>query len=230
MRHSCWGEETTPRVRRIYIIGIYLSPSARVFIIFPLLLLNADLSVWYPHPIPPISFSNIMVYIEPALFCVLNAVHVCLCKCMSVFICVFFSVCMSWYKHFVVSEELTKRLPPDPVDSDHPGLSWYACLVAPTRGWQKSMKSGRRPRTEGPAGNEWLWWLGPSCLPLQPPLHTPVEILDLALALAYAWTSDLAWVGVGEVSPPGRVWPVSCQGWQEETRGGVYIIEENWKR
>lgn len=29
------------------------------------------------------------------------------------------------------------------------------------------------------------------------------------------------WSGVGEVSPPGRVWPVSCQGWQEETRGGV---------
>lgn len=36
------------------------------------------------------------------------------------------------------------------------------------------------------------------------------EALALALALTPTWTSDLAQVGVGEVSPPGDVWLFSC--------------------
>lgn len=43
----------------------------------------------------------------------------------------------------------------------------------------------------------------------------PAETMALALALAPSWTSDLARVSVGEVSPPGRVWSVSCCVWQE---------------
>lgn len=47
----------------------------------------------------------------------------------------------------------------------------------------------------------------------------PAETLALALALTPTWTRDLARVGVGEVSPPGRVWPVSCWRSNEERRG-----------
>lgn len=121
--------------------------------------------------------------------------------------------------------------------------SWAQLIRVPCgpdmRRTKKSCRSGRRQRTEGPAGNEWLWWLGPSCWPQHPP-SPPTTAEAMALALAPTWTSDLARVGVGEVSPPGRVWPVSCSGWQEERRGEEkrdvcnrgwdrYVRRNNWK-
>lgn len=47
--------------------------------------------------------------------------------------------------------------------------------------------------------------------PATPSLQPPAETVALALALVPSWTSDLAQVSVGEVSPPGRVWSVSCR-------------------
>lgn len=48
--------------------------------------------------------------------------------------------------------------------------------------------------------------------PCNPPPHLPAETAALALALApTSWAGDLARVSVGEVSPAGRVWSVSCR-------------------
>lgn len=75
-------------------------------------------------------------------FCAMKTAHAYLCanNCVCIYLHVSESVCMSWCKHFAASGELTRRLPPDPIDSDHPGLSWYACRVALTRGRQKKQE------------------------------------------------------------------------------------------
>lgn len=57
---------------------------------------------------------------------------------------------MSWHKHFVVSEELTKRLPPDPVDSDHPGSADTRALwpwhVDDKKAWRVGGGQGQKDR------------------------------------------------------------------------------------
>ncbi len=177
-------EGSKQRRRHLHNRAISLSIWSFVYNL-PLLHLNADLCVcltdsmshwthqtsqqFCPHP----------SYHAQSTVCTVCLIWCCkFCACVSGRMCVRLSQfvhfsCMSWREHFVASGELTRRLPPDPVDSDHPGLSWYACRVALTWGGQKSRRMGRRQRTEGPAGNEWLWWLGPSCWPQHSPSTNP---------------------------------------------------------
>lgn len=196
---------------RIYIIGQSLSPSAHVFIIFPssyfmlIYLLDTDV----PSSNNLVLSNNIAPDLQSHLR---KTGHMCWRDCRRVHLYLYnFSVRLhelTWA--FAAPGELTRRLPPDPVDSDRPALSWYACLVALTWERQKSM-SGRSTGTERTAGNEWLWWLGSSCWPQYRTPLFPISSSTLALALALAptWTSDLAQVGV-------------CQcGWSVTTRQGL---------
>lgn len=210
---------------RIYIIGQSLSPSAHVFIIFPssylmlIYLLDTDVpssnNLAFSNNIAPDPQSHLR-----------KTGHMCWRDCRRVHLYLYdFSVRLhelTWA--FAAPGELTRRLPPDPVDSDRPALSWYACLVALTWERQKSMRSGRSTGTERTAGNEWLWWLGSSCWPQYrtpssqshpPPWPWPWLWLPHGQVI---WLRSEC-VSVGEVSPPGRVWSVSCWGWLRERTG-----------
>lgn len=41
--------------------------------------------------------------------------------------------CRRCHERHAASGELTRRLPPDPIDSQHPGLSWCTCRVGPRK-------------------------------------------------------------------------------------------------
>lgn len=127
-------------------------------------------------PMLNLYFVFIFVFI---IFCAINSLNQQ--ECVSW--CMHFS-CMSWCKHSAASGELTRRLPSDPVDSDHPGLSWYACRAALTWGGQQSRRSGSigRGQKDQQAMNEWIIIMtGAILLSSATPPQFPAEAMALAL-------------------------------------------------
>lgn len=145
------------------------------------------------------------------------------------YLCISETVCRSWRERFAASGELTRRLPPDPVDSDHPVLSWYACLVALTWGRQKKKREEWEEYRDRKNRRQWMIMMtraillasvedNPPLLPLCTRPHPPPWPWLWLPHGRVIWLRS-ACVGVGEVSPPGRVCSVSCWVWLEKRRG-----------
>lgn len=152
--------------------------------------------------------NNLMPMLNSALTVISGLIkeqeYVCLCVRFS---------CRSCHEHHAASGELTRRLPPDPIDSDHPGFSWCTCRAGPQHGEDKKA-GGVGARVEDRRNSrQWMIIIPP------PPPPPPTPSRKSGLGPGTGPTSragDLAQVSVGEVSPAGRVWSVSCRAWQKE--------------
>lgn len=128
--------------------AISLSPSAHMFIIFtpPPTPTPSLVRVYRTNPSPvinsPASLARVKTLSRPS-----SSLHRLSYRdgSNSRNMCVYmwdFS-CRSCHERLAASGELTRRLPPDPVDSEHPGLSWCTCRAAPPPPTWRGQKSGR---------------------------------------------------------------------------------------